>query len=85
MSCTATLRQSGGSVILSIPKAIAESMAVGTGSVVELTVRGQTLSVVPKRSKVRLADLLAVSPKRPQDWYRDEEWLQDGPVGREAI
>ena len=31
MSCTATLRQSGGSVILSIPKAIAESMAVGTG------------------------------------------------------
>ena len=62
MSRTATLRQSGGSVILSIPKAIAESMAVGTGSVVELTVRGQTLSVVPKRSKVRLADLLAVSP-----------------------
>ena len=83
MSRTATLRQSGGSVILSIPKAIAESMAVGTGSVVELTVRGRTLSVVPARRG--LADLLAASPKRPQDWYRDEEWLNDGTVGREVL
>ena len=34
MSATATLRQSGGSIILSIPKAIARTMAVEAGSVV---------------------------------------------------
>jgi antitoxin ChpS len=83
MSRTATLRQSGGSVILSIPKAIAESMAVGTGSVVELTVQGRTLSVVPARRG--LAERLADSPKTPAHWHRDEEWLQDGPVGREVV
>lgn len=85
MSRTATLRQSGGSVILSIPKAIAESMAVGTGSVVELKLEGRTLSVVPKASRPTLADLLAISPKRPEDWYRDEEWLNAPPAGREVI
>jgi len=49
MSCAATLRQSGGSIILSIPKTIAQSMAVEAGSVVELVVEGRKLSVTPAR------------------------------------
>lgn len=83
MSCTATLRQSGGSVILSIPKSIAQTLAVEAGSVVELSVDGRVLSVAPVRRS--LADRLAASPKTPTAWQRDEDWLADEPRGRERL
>ncbi len=83
MSCAATLRQSGGSIILSIPKTIAQSMAVEAGSVVELVVEGRKLSVTPARRS--LADRLAVSPKSPASWRRDDTSLHDDPVGRELL
>ncbi|MBS0458114.1 MAG: AbrB/MazE/SpoVT family DNA-binding domain-containing protein [Proteobacteria bacterium] len=82
MSCTATLRQSGGSIILSIPKAIAKAMAVEAGSVVELIVEERKLSVTPARRS--LADRLAASPASPAKWQRDDS-LHDGPVGRELL
>lgn len=83
MSCAATLRQSGGSIILSIPKSIAQTMAVEAGSVVELAVEGRRLSVTPARRS--LADRLAHSPKTPTAWHRDETSLEDAPVGRELL
>lgn len=83
MSRAATLRQSGGSIILSIPKAIAESMAVQAGTVVELSVEGRKLTVVP--AKRSLEDRLAASPKSPAAWARDEDWLEGGAVGRELL
>lgn len=83
MSCAATLRQSGGSVILSIPKSIAQTLAVEAGSVVELVVEGRTLSVTPARRS--LADRLAASPNSPATWGRDDTSLSDEPVGRELL
>ncbi len=83
MSLAATLRQSGGSIILSIPKSIAKTLAVEAGSVVELVVKGRTLSVTPARRS--LADRLASSPTSPGAWQRDEESLGDGAVGRELL
>ncbi|GAA0721638.1 AbrB/MazE/SpoVT family DNA-binding domain-containing protein [Dokdonella soli] len=83
MSCTATLRRSGGSVILSIPKTIVESLAVDAGSVVELSLRGRSLSVTPARRS--LAERLAASPRSPTQWQRDDEWLEDAPQGREGL
>lgn len=83
MSCAATLRQSGGSIILSIPKSIAKALAVEAGSVVELVVEGRMLSVTPARRS--LADRLAASPRSPAAWQRDAYSLQDGPVGRELL
>ncbi len=83
MTCTATLRQSGGSIILSIPKSIAQTLAVEVGSVVELAVEGRRLSVTPARRS--LADRLAVSPASPDAWQRDDESLHDGAVGRELL
>lgn len=83
MSCVATLRRSGGSVILSIPKAIVDSLAVDAGSVVELTLNGRSLSVTPARRT--LADRLASSPSSPARWPREGEWLDDAPQGREAL
>ena len=83
MPCMATLRQSGGSIILSIPKTIAQTLGVEAGSVVELTVEGRTLSVALAR--LGLADRLAKSPKTPGQWQREDDSMQDGPVGRKLL
>jgi antitoxin component of MazEF toxin-antitoxin module len=83
MACTATLRKSGGSIILSIPKSIAQALAVEAGSVVQLTVERGALVISPARRG--LTERLAESPKSPAAWRRDEGWLQDEPVGREAL
>lgn len=83
MSCAATLRQSGGSIILSIPKSIAKALAVEAGSVVELAVEGRTLSVTPARRS--LAERLTASPRSPATWRRDAASRQDDPVGRELL
>jgi antitoxin ChpS len=83
MPCEATLRQSGGSIILAIPKSIAQTMAVDAGSVVELAVEGRKLSVMPLRRS--LADRLAASPKSPARWRRDDASINDGPIGRELL
>ena len=83
MSCTATLRRSGGSIILSIPRAIADALSVEAGSTVELSVTGRTLSVAPARRT--LADRLAASAKSPAKWPKDDDWINDSPIGRELI
>lgn len=82
MSLSATLRRTGGSITLSIPKPVARALAVDAGSVVELVVQGRTLSVTPARRS--LADRLAASPASPAQWLRDDS-LEDGPVGRELL
>jgi antitoxin ChpS len=83
MTCTATLRQSGGSIILSIPKPIAQSLAVEAGSVVALAVEGGSLTVTAVRRS--LADRLAESPASPAAWRRDDASLADAPIGRELL
>ncbi len=82
MSLAATLRRTGGSITLSIPKAVAQALAVDAGSVVKLEVKGRTLSVTPARRS--LADRLAASPSSPAKWVRDVS-LEDGPIGRELV
>jgi len=82
MSLAATLRRTGGSITLSIPKAVAQALAVDAGSVVELEVTGRSLSVTPARRS--LAERLAASPTSPSAWARDAS-LEDGPVGRELL
>lgn len=83
MACAVTLRRTGGSITLSIPKSIARALAVDAGSVMELVVEGRTLSATPARRG--LADRLAASPKSPARWRRDESSLRDGAVGRELL
>jgi antitoxin component of MazEF toxin-antitoxin module len=83
LACAVTLRRTGGSITLSIPKSIARALAVDAGSVMELVVEGRTLSATPARRS--LADRLATSPKSPARWRRDESSLQDGAVGRELL
>ncbi|HET8727269.1 MAG TPA: hypothetical protein VFT52_04410 [Luteimonas sp.] len=74
---TAVLRQSGGSVILAIPKAIAESMGVTARSQVSLALHGRTLTVTPGYS---IEALVAGCSER-----NDHEIALDGEVGGERI
>lgn len=83
MSITAKLRRSGGSIVLSIPKAITHAMDIRAGSVVELAVERGALTVVAARRS--LADRLANSPKSPAAWARDHEWLDGAAVGQELL
>ncbi len=82
MPLAATLRRTGGSITLSIPKAVAQALSVDAGSVVELEVSGRTLSITPARRS--LAERLAASPASPSEWARDDS-LTDGAVGRELL
>lgn len=82
MALAATLRRTGGSITLSIPKAVAQALAVDAGSVVELEVQGRTLAVTPARPS--LADRLAASPTSPSRWSRDPS-LDEEPIGRELL
>jgi antitoxin component of MazEF toxin-antitoxin module len=82
MPFAATLRRTGGSIILSIPKSIARAMTVDAGSIVELHVHGRTLSVTPARRG--LAERLAASPKTAAAWKRDAS-VEDEAVGRELL
>jgi antitoxin ChpS len=74
---TAILRQSGGSVILAIPKAIAESMGVTAGSEVRLALHGRTLTATPGYSIEAL-----VAGCTPENVH---ELQFDGEVGAERF
>jgi antitoxin component of MazEF toxin-antitoxin module len=82
MSLTATLRHTGGSITLIIPKAVAQALAVDAGSVVELEVEGHTLLVTLARKT--LAERLGASPTSLARWARDAS-LEELPVGRELL
>ena len=46
-TAVATLRQSGGSVIMAIPKVVLDMLGVGADSQVTLTVNGRCLTITP--------------------------------------
>ena len=74
---TAILRQSGGSVILTIPKAFLESMGLGADSKVNLDIRGRTLTITPGYSIDEL-----VSRITPENSH---ELIDPGERGAEQI
>jgi len=84
---TATLRTLGGSVVMTIPKPILDQAHLRSGAQVEIEYRDGRLVVEPRaQPKYTLAELLArcdagsLAPSA-----EDTEWLNDGPVGEEAL
>ncbi len=74
----ATLRQSGGSVILAIPKALLEALGLGANSKVELGIQGRSLTVTPGFS---IEDLVAqIGPEGDP-----HELIESGERGAERI
>lgn len=73
----AILRQSGGSVILAIPKALLEALGLGANSKVNLSIRGGALSVTPG---YEIDDLVAAMT--PENAH---ELIESGERGNERI
>ncbi|MEE4376732.1 MAG: AbrB/MazE/SpoVT family DNA-binding domain-containing protein [Candidatus Competibacteraceae bacterium] len=81
---TATLRSTGGSVMLTLPRKLLEVTRLVVGSQVEIEVDGDRLVLSPlKKPKYRLDDLLAQC--EDDTFNLDDEWLDAPAVGDEAL
>ena len=74
---TAILRQSGGSAILSIPKALLEAAGLSAGSKVNLGLEGRVLTVAPSYSIDDLVSRMAPENAHPL--------IEFGEVGSERV
>ncbi len=78
---TATLRRSGGSLILVIPPAYAEQNHLSAGDAVNFQIEGQSLTLRPLRKRYDAASLLA---ETPAELIHFSEWDHLSPSGQEA-
>ncbi|OGA07979.1 MAG: hypothetical protein A2W68_15155 [Betaproteobacteria bacterium RIFCSPLOWO2_02_64_14] len=80
----ATLRALGGSVALTIPKRLLETIGLNAGDRVSLAIESGRIVVAPTvRPHYRLADLL--SQCKGKRFAVDRKWEAAPPVGREVI
>jgi antitoxin ChpS len=81
-----TLRAVGGSIAMTIPKAIVDELGLKADTKVELSVQdGQLVVQTRKRPKYKLADLLAQCDPNAEHTPEELEWLNAPSVGREII
>lgn len=82
----ARLRKVGGSVMLAIPPLILEQMRLQAESGVDISVDQAVGAFVvrPARPRYTLDELAAEHVARPST-EEDHAWLDDGPMGSEAI
>ena len=77
---TASLRRSGGSLIMTIPQAWAEQNRLAAGSKLQLEIAGTELRLSPARPRKNLEALLASTPEGLQ---RVEGWDELADAGHE--
>ncbi len=84
-----TLRASGGAVVMSVPRKLLEIVNLRVGSKVEIGVKGDGLVVNPARQSNPRYTLEEILSQCGRDAFRksraDSDWLDDRPVGKEAI
>lgn len=81
---TATLRRSGGSLIMTIPSAYAEQNHLSAGDSVEVTIEGSRMTVEPQKQRVRKRyDVEELIANTPEELFRNEEWEDLPPSGKE--
>lgn len=78
------IRQSGGAKIISIPKAIVETLGLSVGSVLDLSIKDDQIVLKPVINEVSLENLLeGCSRENFALTDEDKEWLHATPVGKE--
>lgn len=83
---TTNLRKVGGSVMLTVPKALLEQLSLAAGSAVSLAVEDGRLVVDPAPPvRYTLEDLLAASDYSPPMSQEERAWLDAPAVGREIL
>ncbi|NKN34931.1 AbrB/MazE/SpoVT family DNA-binding domain-containing protein [Agrobacterium sp. a22-2] len=81
-----TLRTVGGSVVMTIPKSVLESLGLQANTRLEVTAEeGRIVAAPRKRPKYTLEELVAQCDPDAPFSEEDLEWLNDPPVGREVI
>ncbi|OLP58286.1 antitoxin [Xaviernesmea oryzae] len=83
---TSTLRNVGGSVMMTIPKPVLEELGLGANVKLEVSVEeGRIVASPQRRPKYTLEELLAQCDPDAPFTQEDEDWLNDEPAGREAL
>jgi antitoxin ChpS len=77
---SASLRRSGGSLILTIPQSYAEQNNLHAGSKLALEITGTELKLKPTRPRKTLDELLSATP---DGLYRVENWDELSATGTE--
>ena len=80
---TAKLYTQGGSVALTIPRPLLNSIGLKSGEQVSIEADGKRLVISPARKKYTLEELL--SQCEGKALTIDAEWESTPPVGREVI
>lgn len=85
MSSVLAIRRSGGTNIVSLPKAVLKSLGLHTGSSLELSLEDNRIVLTPIQDELSLDDVLAGSPKQKLNLTEeDKQWLNlDSAVGKE--
>jgi len=78
---TASLRRSGGSLIVTLPQSYIEQNQLKAGAVLSVEITGTELHLKPAYSRRCLADLLAATPK---GLHRVAGWDELPAVGNES-
>ena len=80
-----SVRQSGGANIVSLPKAVVQSLGLRVGSKLEVSLEGNKIVLTPKEDQLDLEALLAGSPKECFELTdEDRDWVNAKPRGKEA-
>ena len=83
---TSNLRKVGGSIMLSVPRALLDVLGLGPGAKVGIAVERGRLVVEPqKRPRYTLDELLAQCNPKARPTKQDREWLSEKPTGSELI
>lgn len=84
-----TLRASGGAVVVSVPKKLLELVNLRVGSKVEIAIKGGALIVnaaKPSKPRYTLEEVLGHCSRNAFRKSRAAvEWLEDRPLGKEAL
>lgn len=82
---TTNLRRVGGSIMMSVPRAFLDQLHLNAGSQVEIEVEQGRIVVEPSKPQYSLEELLAQCDPSAERSAEEQEWLDEEPVGREAL
>lgn len=81
-----TLRNVGGSVMMTVPKSVLEALGLQANTKVDVTAEdGRLVAVARTRPKYTLEELIAQCDLDAPLSDEDRQWLNDPPAGREVI
>ncbi len=83
---TSSLRKVGGSVMLTVPPAILDSLKLTAGTMVALEVdQGRLVIEAKTRPQYTLGELLSQCDFSLEESEEDNAWIDSKPVGSELI